>query len=71
MLQRLGNVIYWTASGTAVLSVLLGVLMAVDLTQAYSSSSDWIDWVVPIVFCSVIGGLIWLAGKATRYVLAG
>jgi hypothetical protein len=69
MLQRLGNVIHWTTSGAAVLSVLLGVYTAVDLTQA--SSSDWIDWVVPIVFCSVIGGLIWLAGKAARYVLAG
>ena len=58
MLQRLGNVIYWTASGIAVLSVLIGV------------SPPHSDWVIPIVFC-VIGGLIWLAGRAARYVLAG
>ena len=64
MPQRLGNVIYWTASAVAVLFVLLGVLMAVT----YESPKDWI---VPIVFCSVIAGLIWLAGKAARYILAG
>jgi len=28
------------------------------------------DWFISIVFC-VIGGLIWLAGRAARYVLAG
>ena len=29
MLQRLGDVIYWTASGAAVLCVFIGVLIAV------------------------------------------
>jgi hypothetical protein len=60
MLQRLVNVIYWTASGLALLVVFFGVLIAV--TQQHQSSSDWI---VLIVFCSVVAGLIWL-GRPIR-----
>ena len=64
MTQRLGNVIYWAASGVAVLFVLLGVLMA----RSETSPSNGI---VAIVAYSAIGGLIWLAGEAVWYVLAG
>jgi hypothetical protein len=67
MLQRLGNVIYWAASGAAVLFLLAGVLMVMDTPDPHLSSSDWDS----IFVDSVIAGLIWLAGKATRYVLAG
>jgi hypothetical protein len=35
-LQRLGNVIYWTAIGLALLVVLIGVLMAVTLSSTLS-----------------------------------
>jgi hypothetical protein len=70
MLQRLANVIYWAASGAAVLCFLFGVLVDVDqLTDQYQYSPS--DWILPIAICSGIAGLIWLAGKAARYVLAG
>jgi hypothetical protein len=52
MLQRLGNVIYWTASGVALLVVFFGFIrgeLAVGL---------------------VVAALIWLAGRAVRYILA-
>jgi hypothetical protein len=64
MLQRLGNVIYWTTSGAAVLCFFFGVLIAVGAEMLH-------DQVGAIVAYSVVGGLIWLAGKAARYVLAG
>ena len=63
MLQRLANVIYWTASSGAVLFFLYGLLVAVNEVPD--------GRIFAIVFFSVIGGLIWLAGKAARYVLAG
>ena len=66
MLHRLGDVIYWTASGAAVLCVFIGVLIAVT-DHLHPSPSDWI---APVVACSVLASLIWLAGKAARYVLA-
>ena len=65
MLQRLGDVIYWTASGAAVLVFFVGVLTA--LTQPGSPR----DWIVVIVAYSVPAVLIWLAGLAARYILAG
>ena len=65
MAQRLGNVIYWTASGAAVLVFFVGVLTA--LTQPGSPR----DWIVVIVAYSVPAVLIWLAGLAARYILAG
>ena len=60
MLQRLGNVICWTASGLALLVVCYGGFFA--LIAAHLR---------PLVGGLVVAGLIWLAGRATRYVLAG
>ena len=64
MLQRLGNVIYWTNSGAAVLFFLYGLLVAVN-----EPSPD--NKIFGLVVCWVTAALIWLAGRATRYVLAG
>ena len=58
MRQRLGNVIYWTASGLALLVVFLGVFI---IRGPLLSSAEFL----------VVAGLTWLAGKAARYVLAG
>jgi hypothetical protein len=55
MLQRLGNVIYWMACGLALLVVFLAVFIIRGGVAEFL----------------VAAGLIWFAGKATRYVLAG
>jgi len=55
MLQRLGNVICWTASGLALLVVFLGVFIIRGELAVFL----------------VLAGLIWLSGRAARYVLAG
>ena len=59
MLQRLGNVIYWTASGLALLVFFFGVFLNIR------------GEVVSSVELLVFAGLIWLAGKVARYVLVG
>ena len=59
MLQRLGNVVYWTASSVALLVVLFAMFIFVR------------GEVVSSVELLVVAGLIWLAGKVARYVLAG
>ncbi len=61
-LIHLGDVLYWTASGLAVIIVAFIVWTAVE-----SGLTDY-------VFTSIILGaaaLIWLFGRACRYVLAG
>jgi hypothetical protein len=63
MLQHLGNVIYWTASSGAVLCFLFFVIFAV-------TDADPGEGIGFVVAGAVIAGLIWLAGKAARYVLA-
>ena len=57
MLQRLGNVVYWTASSVALLVVFFALFIGGE--------------VVSSVELLVVAGLIWLAGKVARYVLAG
>jgi hypothetical protein len=73
MLQRLGNVIYWTASGVAMLTASVGVLMGLGmaLENAERHLNRPGDTVAVVVAGFVIAGLLWLAGKAARYVLAG
>ena len=57
MLQRLGNVVYWTASSVALLVVFFALFIGGE--------------VVSSVELLVFAGLIWLAGKVARYVLVG
>ena len=59
MLQRLGNVVYWTASSVALLVVLFALFIGIR------------GEVVSSVELLVVAGLIWLAGKVARYVLVG
>lgn len=68
MAARLGRVLYWLCSGVAGLLVLFAVVAAVF----------WIKPEIPsapqgyglCVLCVVAAGLVWLAGRAIRYVLA-
>ena len=59
MLQRLGNVVYWTASSVALLVVFFAMFTFIR------------GEVVSSVELLVVAGLIWLAGKVARYVLVG
>jgi hypothetical protein len=53
--QRLGNLVYWTACGLALLVVFLAVFII---------SGGLAEFLVA-------AGLIWLTGKAARYALVG
>jgi hypothetical protein len=57
---RLGQVIYWAATGVGVLVVIGGVWSLTNPTND--------DIGVLFIF---LGGLIWMAGWAFRYVLTG
>ena len=59
MLQRLGNVVYWTASSVGLLVVFFAMFIFIR------------GEVVSSVELLVVAGLIWLAGKVARYVLVG
>jgi len=59
VLQRLGNVVYWTASSVALLVVFFAMFIFIR------------GEVVSSVELLVVAGLIWLAGKVARYVLVG
>lgn len=60
---RLGSVIYWAASGVAILA--LGVA-AYGLTFGTGDERLFVDWVLVIS-----GVLVWLGGWALRYILTG
>ena len=62
MLARLGEVVYWAGCGLAVIWIGMGLYASFDREHP-----RWED------FALAGGGavLIWLIGRATRYVLAG
>lgn len=62
MAARLGNVLYWG------LSALAGVLLLIGLVAVYSSRADE-QWFFAAFF-GVPAVLLWLLGRACRYVLA-
>jgi len=61
MAARLGNVIYWMASAVAVL--LVGLIILVLLAPGERA----VNWVI---FYGVAAVVIWLIGRAARYILA-
>ncbi len=63
MIKRLGNVLYWLGCGLSVLWLLgCGVAMIYDPRAN----------VVGVIFVPLVGSiLIWLVGRACRYVLSG
>lgn len=67
MLALLGNVIYWTASGLALLVGLLAVAGVVLVVLFGSPEKQTLT--VSAVF-AVAAVVIWLLGRAAKYVLA-
>ena len=67
MLERLGQVIYWTCCAVACLVMLVGLVYAVfaqgsDMTLGFRAFAA--------VLSFVVAGVIWLVGRAALYVLA-
>jgi hypothetical protein len=63
MTRRLGNVIYWGCSGLAAIIVLIGAY------GARTIGGDYDFWTLGGAL--VAAAIVWLIGKASRYVLAG
>ena len=63
MSVRLGHVIYWVACGLAVLWVILAFVAS----STRSVPEWWFDGTIGIVG----GCVIWLIGRACRYILSG
>jgi hypothetical protein len=66
MLARLGDVLYWAAS-------IASALILAFMFWAMSEAASWKDYLLHpdrliVVGCAV---LIWLFGRACRYVLSG
>jgi uncharacterized membrane-anchored protein len=59
MLARLGNVLYWLGCGLAIVVTAVGAVIAHDTGLGF------------FVAALVIAALIWLVGRACRYVLSG
>lgn len=57
--QRIGYVLYWMCSGTAVLMVLVG--LAVSFSDGIAS---------PAVVFSIGAALVWLLGRGLKYLFA-
>lgn len=62
VVQRLGNVLYWVGTGTAVLIVICGVAAVVTGARAAGT----------LMLVSLIAAaLIWGIGRAACYILSG
>lgn len=73
MVERLGKMIYWVATGLAVLLACAAGFTALqsrhiaDDPYAQYGSGDWGTALAVLVFAV----LLWGAGRAVRYVLSG
>ena len=64
MLARLGEVLYWIGAGFGIL--LIGLALA-----GYVFGNGDFDSHFFLALIAVFGALIWLSGRALRYILAG
>lgn len=62
MATRLGQVIYWIGCGVAAISAAMVAFVLLAGNQNYING---------VVLFSIVGGLSWLVGRASLYVLAG
>lgn len=68
MIARLGNVIYWSCAGLALLLLLwLGGASLI----AFASGNPMTELGVAVALVGGCAAAIWLFGRACRYVLAG
>jgi hypothetical protein len=67
--RLVGNVLYWTFSALAVLVVVLFASVVIDDDMIRGVAPDTEPWL--LVFAVVAAVVIWLIGRACRYVLAG
>lgn len=68
MPQRLGNVIYWFCSGTAILIGTFGIWVLIIIRPQYAGYADGFMMAIGAIFGSV---MLYLFGRAARYVLSG
>jgi hypothetical protein len=65
MAERIGNIVYWFCSIVAAISLAIGIsvwfLNFREGTEAYSI----------LAVSSMVAFLVWIFGRAIRYVLAG
>jgi hypothetical protein len=64
LLARLGDVLYWTTASLSALIIIVGI--PAGLNEVAPDKR----WTLIAVFF-VIAAVIWLLGRACRYVLAG
>jgi hypothetical protein len=64
LLARLGDVLYWTTASLSALIIIVGI--PAGLNEVAPDKG----WTLIAVFF-VIAAVIWLLGRACRYVLAG
>ena len=68
MPARLGQVIYWFATGIAALTLMFCVVMTGFIH--FGSNENFYQYIA-IALIAVAGVFTWLVGKGVRYVLAG
>jgi hypothetical protein len=66
MAARLGNVLYWLGCALGVLT-LLTIPFGLAFPRGAFGGVDFIY----VVFVIIVASLIWLVGRACRYVLSG
>jgi hypothetical protein len=66
MIARVGNVLYWTGNGIAILLASLG---AIGFVISLINKAG--DGLILFPITIVVALLIWLAGRACLYVFAG
>ena len=66
MLARLGNVLYWFASGVSGLIWILGLVLTIGQFQYIGLSALWI-----MFWAAIASVLVFLVGLALRYILRG
>lgn len=65
---RLGNVIYWTCTGLAILMAAFGIWALTIIRPQYAGYADGFKIAVGAVVGSV---MLYVFGRAARYVLVG
>ncbi len=65
MLERLANVFYWLCTGVAALFGILAIFVLVVGDKGF-----WVvgSWAVGFLVLAIV---VWLIGRAARYILAG